>query len=85
MAFQPDRNIYFYKLVHGVLIFFPLKRNKNNSSNKNYPYDSIMQIIFYCKTHARHYCLRLESSIKLADFHELNCDLKYKLEIFLFL
>ena len=44
-----------------------------------------MQILFLLQDNAKYYFLRLESSIKLSAFHILNCDLKYKLEIFIFL
>ena len=73
MAFQHDRTLYSYKLLHGILICFPLKRNKNNSSNKNHPYDAfyvIMQI-FFMQDNTKHYFLLLDSSIKLSAFHGL--------------
>ena len=40
--------------------------------------------IFLLQDNTKHYFLCLESSIKLSAFQGLNCDLKYKLEIFLF-
>ena len=90
MAFQPNRNLYSYKLLHRTLVCLPLKSNKNNSSNKKQPYGSmlfyiIMQISFLLQDNAKHCFIRLDSSIKLSAFHGLNCDLKYKLEIFIFL
>ena len=90
MAFQPDRNLYSYKLLHGILICFPLKRNKNNASNKNHHYDSmffyvIMQIFSLLQDNAKHYFLCLESAKTLFAFRGLDCDLKYNWKyLFLF-